>query len=250
MKIRLKILSGFLLLVGMLIIAGVLGIIEYKKLSKSVESLLSDNYKSIEASMTMLEALEREDSGILLFLMGQKTEGSEIIRSGDSLMKVSFDVARNNLTEQNENIYIDSIEKSYHEYRDLWNKLLVSNEMNDQMNWYFDHSHSKFLETKRQVRNLLVLNQAVMYEESFHLSENARRAVMPGVVAIVAALVFALLFNFFINYYFVSPINRIIKRIQNFSSAESNFDAQIETNDELRKLEDAIRNLIYKLKRH
>lgn len=250
MKIRLKILSGFLLLVGMLIIAGVLGIIEFKRLSRSFESLLSDNYKSIDACMAMLEALEREDSGILLFLMDQHEEGRRIIDSGDSLMNESLHIAKNNITETNEDEFIENIQKEYSDFKATWNELILNPDIEDEKRWYFGSVHTKFVETKIKVKELLKLNQDKMFRESFQLSEKSQRAVMPGVVAIVAALIFAFLFNFFINYYFVSPLMRIIKKIQYFTSQDSNFDAQIETNDELKKLEDSIRNLVYKLKKH
>ena len=71
MRLRLKILSGFLILAFMLSIAGIWSIYELQSIGTSVQQLLEDNYKSIDASKIMLEALEREDSGILLLLSGK-----------------------------------------------------------------------------------------------------------------------------------------------------------------------------------
>src|SRR6056297_2904803 len=109
MRLRYKILSGFLLIVAMLIVAGSFSIIEFSKISKSVEDLLDNNYRSIEASKNLLEALEREDSGVLLLLHGKWNEGRKVIEYGDSLFKKSIYIVENNITEKNEESYIDSI---------------------------------------------------------------------------------------------------------------------------------------------
>ena len=81
MKIRTKILLGFLILAVMLAVAGAYSIYELTTIGTSVQKLLDDNYKSINAAKMMIEALEREDSGVLLLLSGKWKQGREI--SGD-----------------------------------------------------------------------------------------------------------------------------------------------------------------------
>jgi cytochrome c peroxidase len=62
-------------------LAGAWSIYELKTVGTSVQRLLDDNYKSINAARLMTEALERKDSAILLLLSGNWTEGREIIES-------------------------------------------------------------------------------------------------------------------------------------------------------------------------
>ena len=61
MKIRLKILLGFIILAVMLIVAGVFSIHELTDIGASVQHLLDDNYQSINAAKIMIEGLERQD---------------------------------------------------------------------------------------------------------------------------------------------------------------------------------------------
>ena len=61
MGLRTKILSGFLILTMMLVVAGIWSIYELTRVGTSVQRLLDDNYKSINAGKMMIEALERED---------------------------------------------------------------------------------------------------------------------------------------------------------------------------------------------
>ncbi|MBE0640076.1 MAG: MCP four helix bundle domain-containing protein [Bacteroidales bacterium] len=249
MKIRLKILSGFLVIVAMLTIAGGFGIYEFRRLSNSVESILTDNYASIVACNSMLEGLEREDSGILLFMMGQHELGKVTILDGDSIFKKSLQSARNNITEKDEEVYIEEISKKYEIYKKYWEYQVANEQETFDMDWFFQNVHYSFNDVKTAVKGLMMLNQTSMYNEAFMLREKAQRAVMPGFVAVVAALIFAVLFNFFINHYFVSPILRLIRAINLYHPSGRELDAKIETQDEIKTLEEAVRNMILKFNR-
>jgi len=109
MGIRFKILSGFFILALMLLIAGIWSIYELNTIGTSVQRLLNENYKSIDAAKMMLEALEREDSATLLLILGKWEEGRTIIASGDSLFEQGFQIANNNLTIPGEKAHIDLI---------------------------------------------------------------------------------------------------------------------------------------------
>ena len=80
-SLRAKIFSSFMLLVLMLVIAGIMSIIEFNKVGVSIKNVMDDNYKSIEQTKQMLDALEREDSGLLMYLMGNREMGSQTINT-------------------------------------------------------------------------------------------------------------------------------------------------------------------------
>lgn len=199
MKIKLKILTGFLLLIIMLLIAGAMSVYEFSRIGKSVRALIDDNYKTIEASKTMLEALEREDSGILLLISGKWKEGRQILQSADSLFLAAFDIAKNNLTEENEDKYIEKIENSYLVFKNKWEPPIVGTSKENSINWYFTEVHVNFIKVKSEIKALMTLNQDNMYMEASELKEQAHRAIMPGIVAIVSALIFLVLFNFLLD---------------------------------------------------
>jgi len=250
MKIRFKILAGFVLLITMLFIAGSMSIYEFLRISKLVNTLIEDNYKTIEASKRMMEALEREDSGILLLLMGKWKEGRQIIHSADSMFYSAFSIAQNNITEINEDRYIEKIKTSYLDFKKKWEPPIVGTNKERDINWYFIELHSNFLLVKSEVNALMALNQDSMYEEASEMKEQAHRAIMPGIVAIISSLIFLVLFIFFLNKYFVSPMERLINELKNFNIHSNSFNADITTKDELKELENEIQNLIPKLKAH
>lgn len=240
MGLRLKILLGFLILAVMLLIAGIWSIYELNSIGTSVQNLLDENYKSINAAKMMLEALEREDSAVLLLMMGKWQEGRTIIASGDSLFERGFFIASNNITIAGEQASVDAIEAKYREYKRLWEKPIVDTKRQGDLNWYFESTHETFQEAKQAVNDLMTLNDKEMFQMASHLKNKANRAIMPGIVAIIAALAFSLIFSYFVNYYMVSPIVTITKNIRQYIEKRQAFDVTIETKDELADLADAI----------
>jgi len=248
MKIKFKILAGFFLIIAMLVVAGSMSIYEFSKLSGSVTALIDDNYKTIEACKKMNEALEREDSGILLLISGQWEKGRDILATADSVFNSAYTIAKNNVTEEDEDKFIAQIESTYRTFKEEWEHPIVGTEKENSIDWYYEHIHTNFLLAKSDVEKLMTLNQDSMYDESLDLKDKAHRAIMPGIVAIVAALIFLIIFNFFVSKYFVNPITNLVYSLKSFSSGSQKFDADIKSKDELKVLETEIQNLISRLK--
>ena len=243
MKIRTKILLGFLILAVMLGVAGAYSIYELTSISTSVQKLLDDNYKSINAAKQMIEALEREDSGILLLLLGKWKEGRATIVDAHRNLEKAFDIASHNVTISGEKDLIDKIDAQYQVYRNNWDRPIVGTEHEGKLNWYFEKVHRDFTEVKSTVESLMTINDNAMYQTASTLKNRAHRAVMPGIVAILTALVFTIIFNFFVNLYVVNPILSITKAIKNFLESGEPVKLSIDTSDELHELAASIVNL-------
>jgi len=248
MGLRMKILSGFMILTIMLFVAGVWSIYELRTIGTSVQGLLDENYKSINAAKTMIVALEREDSGVLLLLSGNWAEGRTILQSADSLFQKGFTIARSNVTIPGEDAYVKTIASKYQIYKNLWLKPIVGTKYEKDLDWYFQEVHKAFLDVKKTVEDLMTINDQTMYKTASNLKNRAHRAIMPGIVTILAALIFTLIFNYFINYYVVSPVIRLTKGIKRFLDSGEPLTMQIETDDELGHLLYSIRELLAKLK--
>lgn len=244
MRLRSKVLSGFFILALMLSLAGAWSIYELQSTSSAVQDLLAENYRSISAGKGMLEALEREDSGVLLLLLGKQSEGRAILASADSLFQRELRVAAGNLTIPGEAEHVAAIEARYRTYKGLWEKPVADTQREGDLNWYLDSTHRAFLDAKASVNALVDLNSRAMVDTASELRHGADRAVMPGIVAIAAALVFSLLFSYFVNVYMVSPIVKITDAVGRFLKSREDFDVRLEARDELSELAESIRTLI------
>lgn len=240
MGLRLKILSGFMILAVMLLVAGIWSVLELKDVGLSVGNLLENNYKSINAAKSMKEALEREDSALLLMLLGKSEEGEKILSSADSSFNRNFKIAENNITIDGEEETIKQVQENYSEFSRYWRRLSSRPEDERNLDYYFSNIHGSFNETVSSLDKLLSLNDETLYKTSVDIQSKSRRAIMPGIIAIIAAVVFTLLFTFFINIYVITPIIRITQGIKNFIRNKSPFNYSPETRDEIYNLSNEV----------
>ena len=98
MNLRFKILSGFLILAVMLCAAGAASIYELNRIGHSVNGLLEKNYRSIVAAKEMIEALERQDSGVLMLMSGNWEAGRATLEEADRAFAQAFGTAKSNIT--------------------------------------------------------------------------------------------------------------------------------------------------------
>lgn len=243
MSLRFKILSGFLILAVMLFAAGALSIYELTNIGHSVQSLLDENYKSINAAKNMIEALEREDSGMLLLLSGEWERGRSTIEDADKDFQKAFQVAKNNITIPGEDTYVAAVMESYEVYRLYWNRPIAGTPKQGDLSWYFKQVHPTFLEAKNRVNQLMTLNDQTLYKTASALKNRAERAVMPGIIAVISALIFTIIFNFFINLYFISPIKKLSAGIRNYLKTGDRSGMRVTGQDEIAELAAAIGEL-------
>jgi HAMP domain-containing protein len=242
MSLRLKILSGFLILTVMLFAAGALSIFELMRIGRSVQSLLDENYRSIDAAKNMIEALEREDSGILLMVSGELERGRATIEAADRDFQKALEIAGNNITISGEADYVAAILNSYKSFRSQWSPPISGAPKGD-LSWYFNQVHPSFLQAKETVNRLRTLNDRTLYDTASALKNRARRSIMPGVIAIIAALIFTAVFNFFINLYFLSPIKKLTEGIRHYIKTGKRSGMRVSSQDEIGKLAAAIEDL-------
>lgn len=246
MRLKYKIISGFVILAIMLIIAGIISIFELAHVGKSVQNLLDENYKSIDASSKMIEALEREDIGIILLVLGDWNKGRTTIREADSAFLYYLNIAQNNVTIEGEEKYIAKIRTSYTEYKNIWIKPIVGTSKEGDIKWYYENHHLAFSNVKQAVKELMILNQKKMYETGSELKNRTNKAIMPGVVAVIAGIIFSLIFSYFIHYYVIKPISKMIKGVNDYNDYKKPFIVEIETEDEINELAQAIKKLFLK----
>ena len=120
---------------------------------------------------------------------------------------------------------------------------IVGTALEGNLQWYFSEVHNTFADAKSAVQRLTDLNHGAMYETASMLKNRARRAVMPGIVAIVSALVLTVIFSLFVNLFFVNPLLSIIRSIRKFRDTGEPFEVPIRTHDEMFDLSAAVKEL-------
>ena len=191
----------------------------------------------------MLRALEREDSAILLSLLGNLRESSTILVTADSSFMKGLAQAKASALNDGQSVLISEIEKNYSSYKNVWDNLNVTNSSDELLESYFNDAHVEFLVVKESIEKLLLTNEDALYSTATSLKELANRATMPGIIAIIAALVFTIMFSYFVFLYFISPINKINTAVQNYKKSGGKINIKVDSNDEIGELADSVNYL-------
>lgn len=242
MGIKFKILSGFVILASLLFISGALSMYELTKLGRSVNKLLKDNYKSIDYSKKMMQAVSLQEELLLLSLVQPVDTLTTSFNQADSVFLKNLELAAQNLTLPNEGVYVDSIRMAYGDYI-LEARGFIGEDKIDSQKLMLT-VRGKMKQVSLRVEALLTLNQDSLFKVATFLEGSPHRAIMPGLIVIISSLVFTILLNYFINHYVISPILRLTKGVNDYVRYRKPLDVSLETKDELYSLKESILNLI------
>ncbi|MDX9853144.1 MAG: hypothetical protein RBS81_05125 [Tenuifilaceae bacterium] len=242
MGIKFKILSGFVILASLLFISGALSMYELTKLGRSVNKLLKDNYKSIDYSKKMMQAVSLQEELLLLSLVQPVDTLTTSFNQADSVFLKNLELAAQNLTLPNEGVYVDSIRMAYGDYILEARGLIGKNQTGSHK--LMMTVRGKMKQVSLRVEALLTLNQDSLFKVATFLESSPHRAIMPGLIVIISSLVFTILLNYFINHYVISPILRLTKGVNDYVRYRKPLDVSLETKDELYSLKESILNLI------
>ena len=130
MKLKDKILLGYSLSLTLIVLVGGWGITNLRRLGKASEAILKENYNSILAAENTIEALERQDSAILLFLLENRDRGSQQFQNNQIEFLKWLGRAEGNITIPGEAEIVASIESAYQNYLTAFFRLQQQNNPN------------------------------------------------------------------------------------------------------------------------
>ncbi|MBO0721284.1 MAG: hypothetical protein J2P41_10710, partial [Blastocatellia bacterium] len=116
MSLRAKLLVGYLVLIAALVGLGAWSVWRFRELSHLAQLILIENYDSVVAAEEMKDALERQDSAVVLGLTGQYERAHGQLRDYRERFDAAFNRAAGNITEPREPGVIDAIRRGRDEY--------------------------------------------------------------------------------------------------------------------------------------
>ncbi len=242
MSIRTKILLGFLILVLMLFISGALSLFELNKLGRAVKGLITDNYRSIYFSRQMLDAIEQQEKALLAFTSSGDTVHLKSFKISAKVIELNIDSARTTLVIESEKKYLDSIITAYKAF--YLTSVRYFELKNCELSIFLEEVHPSYIKVAYHMKQLMTLNQSALYKTAAFLETSSQRVGIPGLIVIVTSIIFTLVFIYLVNYFFVSPIIRLTRAINDYVKFKKPFDVPIETKDEIYTLRESIASLI------
>ena len=245
-----KITVVYFCLVLMTAVIGFTAAINQYKLSKSIDGLMVNNYKSINASNNMLTALEKENSAILDYIHGNKSGGIDSFYSNNDIFYKWFNTEYNNITEAGEAQHNENVKKYYIQYIKLFSnlQLISSSGEASTVKYYQSDILPVYLQIEKELKDISLINEQAMFKSKNAVTEDTYKYLYI-IIALSAVAVFA---GLFISWFFVNkllkPISMLTETMK--SVKEGNLDKQtpILSNDEIGDLTREFNNMTKRLK--
>lgn len=238
MTLKHKIWAGYgvaFALMGMMVAWAVMNLIS---LGKASDAILRENYRSILAAENMVNALERQDSGVLLMFMGEGKKGVTQYRENEAMFIEWLGRAKDNITIKGEAALLMTIETGYARYRQWFSAMTDLPGAADplpaaSLGAYWEQSFPLFEQVREACIDLRRLNEKTMYAASLDAEAIAGRAIWSTAMTAVMALIISILFSLLITARIVQPIRRVMAAAGRISSGDYAVEVPVESGDEL-----------------
>jgi NtrC-family two-component system sensor histidine kinase KinB len=249
-SLRAKILLGYGL--ALVLIATVLAwaFFNLRLLGRASEAILSENYRSILAAGNMIEAIEGQDSALLLFLLGYRQEGAARFAAQEGRFLPWLGRARDNITVEGESEIVEAIERRYQQYLQEYPELtgLYSKSPVQARQYYQDRILPASSAVREAAGRLRELNQETMFDASSRAEKISSRAAasMAGVGG--ASLILGLSFSLILSSLISRPVRRLSEATRRI--AEGSYEVQLRaaSSDELGRLAESFNAMVGRLR--
>lgn len=238
-----KITLGICSIICILLIASIISIVEFSKMSTYASDLISDNITDINKSTELAVTLDEYNIQILSIVGVADSvavsglDPRPFINATDSL--VAYFVG-------DRIPYADSLQSAYAAYVSESYSLdeIIVNDFVDTRDWYFTVLQPKY-------NNFRVwqdkLNKGIyddLHANSVRFDEGFYRNIMPVEISVIAGIALCLLFLFFILVYYVRPLEKMLKSLEMYKRFNMPYKTTFEGDDALAELSGGLSDLI------
>lgn len=211
LTLRRRILAGYGLVLALLAVVFASALVAFARLGRSSETIVRENYGSIRAADGMVDALERQDSGALLYLLG----GGDAARAQVATHAAAFDrwlaQAGRTLTIPGEAHYVARIGAADRAYGAALAAALAAPPppADSARALYERRLHPAFLGVRGAAVALRELNQRTMAEAADRDRDASRTGVLALALLGGGALLFGLVFSVLLSTRLAAPVRRL-----------------------------------------
>ena len=212
--------------------------INLRKLGQASDAILKDNYKSILAAEDMVYAIERQDSAILLILLGYEDQGWKQFHENEAQFFQWLSRAKDNITEMGEDKIVNAIEKGYTSYLRYVSELNPISLADPRKSATF--YHETILPSFESVRDTCIRLREINQESMFKISERARlisrTAILSmGLVGLVT-LGIGIGFSLLLSSLLTKPVRQMVEAAKKIGEGNYDIELSSRSSDELGRL--------------
>jgi two-component system, NtrC family, sensor histidine kinase KinB len=222
------------------------------RLGQSSESILKENYQSIMAAEHMIDAIERQDSSILLMLLGFQEPWRNEFLAQQAIFWQWLGRAKDNITISGEEGVVKAIEADYSRYvNEASNLLIVEKENHAQgISYYHESVFPRFRAVVGNCIKLRELNHETMYQASRRTQSLAGRIMISIIIFGAATILVGLAFSLVLSRFLSRPATLMTKALGKLAHGSYDVQVPVQGNDELAVLAGQLNIMARELKKY
>lgn len=250
-KLKSKILLGLVFLLTVILLLSLTGIFSIYYLSRDSDAIIRDNYKSVEYSTNMLDALENIFNNQIILIVNVTQDSNEIdylketILQKKQIFKKYLELQKSNITEVNEDILVKKIVDSYARFNSLIDSSSLRNNYKDHL---LKELKDRYGIASASIRGIYNLNMSAIYKKNSTANQTANKVTLYMTVAAISSIVLTLIFIIYFPSYITNPISELTKKIEDISNRKYDQRIDIQSDDELKTLAAAFNKMALGLK--
>ncbi|MGN0006956.1 MAG: hypothetical protein ACI35T_02540 [Alistipes sp.] len=257
-----RVAIGFMSIVALLFISGMISLFELSNLSNDTENILSTGKRNMELAKDMLNSAHDHSRAIINMAIFHDHGYDSLCRSSLNALEERIASAR---SESFNAECLDSLAITVKELRTLSDAYLapaaaepnaksVEPSIADDFAlaegsvtgkiWYETKYQTVYTRLLGQIKHFMQLTHSSLAPRAAQLNRNAYRSVTPVFISLLVMIAIVLMFFYFVNVYCVHPIVRINTALSNYLTFKLPFRVKAELLDELKELHDNIDTLV------
>lgn len=250
--LKAKISIVYIFLVFTIAIVGIVSIFNIYGLSKSINGLMVNNYKSINAVTNMVEAVEEQNSSILVYLYIDKQKGIDSFHKYNDIFNRWYNIEYNNITETGEKEHVSRINELYHRYFRLFSdiqEIRNTEGVDKALEYYNSAIIPVFNSLKQELVLLSSLNEKAMFRNKETVIASASKSMY--LITILSAI--SVIGGFIISKFSINkslkPVYSLTETMKAVKEGDLAQQAPIISEDEIGELTKEFNNMTKRLQK-
>lgn len=243
LSMRMKVILSLSGIAAALLVSSLLSVMEYTRMSDYVSELIAENIRSINVVQHMAYASNEYNLEILTGI-GDAIDRPMPYFDHDKFM-AQCDSLKSALRARELSHLADSVEYSYSAYMltSLELPSVKASDFIDTRSWYFNRLQPVYGRLRSDIEKMSdevyreLRKNSVTFERGFY------RSIIPGAVAVGVGLMLILMFLFFILSYYVNPIYRMVRNLNDYRTGSKKYNCNFEGDDQLICLNEGVTEL-------
>lgn len=248
--LKTKITAIYILLVILVAIIGVVSCVNVYKLAKSIDGLMTDNYKSIVAANNMAHVIEVQDKAILQYTADQQKKTIDTFYNENDVFYKWFYVEKNNITELGEKGNVENISTDYLAFVKEFSELQVyknNHSYSETIDFYNSNVLLKVNKLETELKNISSINEKAMFNGKNRVKTNAEMALYLILAISAAAAAGGLIVSTVSTNKTLKPIYLLTETIRSVKEGELYKQAPVFYEDEIGMLSCEFNNMTKRL---